>query len=204
MKEHFILAVMWILYCVLHSVLAHIKIKEGARNIFGKWFRYYRIMYVIFSFAGLIFLLWYHITIPSIVVFDQNRFAVLSGSFIGLCGLILMLVCIRKYFMNLSGLKSLLYNQEKGQLMITGVHKYVRHPLYLGTFAFIWGLFLLMPVFSLLLVNTIITVYTLIGIYLEEDKLLAEFGKDYEIYRRNVPGLWPSFRSKRNLKKPNG
>ena len=77
-----------------------------------------------------------------------------------------MILCIKNYFLSLSGLKSLLNESYSNELIIKGVHRYVRHPLYLGTFAFIWGLWLLLPTVSFLIVNVIITTYTLVGIRL--------------------------------------
>lgn len=107
----------------------------------------------------------------------------------------IMLVSIKKYFMSLSGIKTLVAEQPvANELRIDGVHKYVRHPLYLGTFLFIWGLFILYPLLSLLVANIIITVYTLIGIVFEEQKLKKEFGIAYTEYQKQVPKIIPSFK----------
>jgi protein-S-isoprenylcysteine O-methyltransferase Ste14 len=153
----------------------------------------------LFAFIFLAGLIYYQIKIPAIQLFVRTRSILLVGIFISVLGLIVMLICIRKYFMSLSGLRSLIVENFSGNLEISGIHKYVRHPLYLGTFAFIWGLFLLLPHLSLLLVNTIITIYTLIGIELEEKKLMVEFGKDYQSYRKTVPKLIPFSKPKRNV-----
>ena len=77
------------------------------------------------------------------------------------------------------------------RLLLTGVHRYVRHPLYLGTFLALWGGFLLHPSAALLISNAITTTYTLIGIRLEEAKLLREFGAPYRHYQQQVPMLLP-------------
>jgi protein-S-isoprenylcysteine O-methyltransferase Ste14 len=77
------------------------------------------------------------------------------------------------------------------KLEVGGLHKYVRHPLYLGTFMFIWGLFLIFPWWSGLIACVIITGYTLIAIKYEEQKLLLEFGKEYETYKSKVPMILP-------------
>jgi protein-S-isoprenylcysteine O-methyltransferase Ste14 len=69
----------------------------------------------------------------------------------------------------------------------------VRHPLYAGTFIFIWGLFILVPSLSLLISNTIITIYTLIGLRFEEQKLEKEFGDAYKTYKQKVPMIIPKF-----------
>jgi protein-S-isoprenylcysteine O-methyltransferase Ste14 len=55
----------------------------------------------------------------------------------------------------------------------------------------LWGLFLLLPLLSILISNTIITVYTILAIPLEERKLIKEFGNDYIQYRKRVPALVP-------------
>jgi protein-S-isoprenylcysteine O-methyltransferase Ste14 len=101
--------------------------------------------------------------------------------------------------MNLSGLRSLVIEDFSNELQITGIHKYTRHPLYLGTFGFIWGLFLLLPYLSLFIANIVITVYTLIGIRLEEQKLINEFGESYVKYRSTVPKLIPFLKPKRRV-----
>jgi protein-S-isoprenylcysteine O-methyltransferase Ste14 len=104
-----------------------------------------------------------------------------------------MLVCIRKYFVSLSGLKSLYQEEPAAELMITGIHRYMRHPLYSGTFLAIWGLWVLWPSASLLIANAVITIYTLLAIRLEEEKLVAEFGDQYRLYQQKVPKLIPRF-----------
>ena len=110
-----------------------------------------------------------------------------------------MILCIQKYFISLSGLRSLINEKSSDILMINGIHRYMRHPLYLGTFLFIWGLFLIQPYLSLLIANTIITVYTLIGIGFEENKLVEEFGEQYTQYKKNVPKLFPFIKIKRKI-----
>jgi methanethiol S-methyltransferase len=113
------------------------------------------------------------------------------GIIIAFSGLLIMCICILKYFMQLSGLKGLIENRMNNELMITGIHKIVRHPLYSGTFIFIWGLLVIFPVASLLITDTIITIYTLIGLRFEEMKLEKEFGEAYRLYKQNVPMLIP-------------
>jgi protein-S-isoprenylcysteine O-methyltransferase Ste14 len=124
-------------------------------------------------------------------MFTPGLVVLLFGCLIAAAGLVLMLICIKKYFISLSGLLSLVQDNSTNQLIIRGVHRYVRHPLYLGTFAMLWGLLLLMPYLSLLIAITIITGYTLFGIKLEETKLVEEFGESYVSYQRQVPMIIP-------------
>jgi protein-S-isoprenylcysteine O-methyltransferase Ste14 len=189
--SHILLAFFWASYCVMHSLLASIGIKNKLRKSLGRSFKYYRFFYTLLSFILLAGLLYYQLDIETIKLYQPSISVLLIGMTLGLSGLSLMLICIKKYFMSLSGLLSLVKENVSSHLLITGIHRYVRHPLYLGTFAFIWGLFLVMPYLSLLIANSIITVYTLIGINLEETKLITEFGENYKLYQRSVPKLLP-------------
>ena len=197
LTSHIILALLWIIYCVLHSVLASASLKLKLQKRFGKNYRYYRLFYTVFSFVFLVWLIYFQINLPTHQIFQLTGGILIVGFVLSFSGLLLMIICISKYFIHLSGLRSLVQETTSNELMITGIHRHVRHPLYLGTFAFMWGLFLLLPYLSLLIANTIITIYTLIGIELEERKLIAEFGDAYREYKRKVPKLLPLFKSKR-------
>lgn len=162
-----------------------------------KNYKWYRLWYTLFAFIFLVAILLFQIKIPRLELFHSSNPIFITGIGISFLGLVLMFICIRKYFMNLSGLRSLFVESFSNQLEIRGIHKYIRHPLYLGTFMFIWGLLLVFPYLSLLIMNVIVTAYTMIGIELEERKLIAEFGEVYLRYRQSVPKLIPSFKSKR-------
>jgi protein-S-isoprenylcysteine O-methyltransferase Ste14 len=194
--NHVILAALWIIYCVLHSVMASEGIKKKLRRKM-KNYKWYRLWYTLFAFVFLVVIVDYQVMMPTIELFNRSYFSFILGFVVSFAGSVLMLVCIQKYFMSLSGLRSLIVENFSNQLQVTGVHKYVRHPLYLGTFLFIWGLFLLLPFLSLCIANVVITLYTLIGIELEEQKLVLEFGEDYRQYQREVPKIIPSFKFKR-------
>lgn len=196
MKEHVVLGVLWLLFCVLHSVLASLSVKQTVAKKLGTAFKYYRIFYTLFAFATLGIVCYQLFTITSPLLFVPSTFTTLPGWVIAASGLIVMAVCIKKYFLSLSGLKTLVQDAPSHTLMISGIHRFVRHPLYLGTFTFIWGVFLALPYLSFLITNVMITGYTLIGIELEEKKLELEFGTDYKTYRQKVPKLIPSLKAR--------
>jgi protein-S-isoprenylcysteine O-methyltransferase Ste14 len=184
---------------VLHSLLASIPVKNGLKKTLGAKYKYYRLFYTLLAFLFLAGLIYFQFKVPTIKFYGNNIFMLVAGFVLGFCGLALMLICIKKYFMSLSGLRSLVHETAYNSLLITGIHRYVRHPLYLGTFAFIWGSFVIRPYLSVLIANIIITVYTLIGIKLEEDKLIAEYGESYNQYRKNVSRLLPFGRIKQRF-----
>jgi protein-S-isoprenylcysteine O-methyltransferase Ste14 len=195
-KTHLILAFLWILFGVLHSVFASLTIKQRLASAFPKPFKYYRLLYTLFAALTFGLVVWYQAMLPSPLLFSRQLFTNAIGGVIAALGLLIMGICIKKYFLSLSGLKSLFQERPTHQLMITGIHRFVRHPLYLGTFMAIWGSFLVFPILSLFISNIAITAYTLAGIFFEEKKLIAEFGTAYETYRQTVPMLLPQLRRK--------
>ena len=197
--QHLLLTMAWIVYCILHSVMAATGVKNYLRLQLKTSYKYYRLFYTLFAFIGLATLLYLHFTISPVELFLSQGLVRIAGFFITIAGAILMLYCIRHYFFSLSGIRSLVQEDQESRLIITGVHRYVRHPLYLGTFVFIWGLLFLIPQLSLLLANVVITVYTLIGMRLEESKLVEEFGEEYKNYQRSVPALIPFKKPRREF-----
>ncbi|MEJ7674138.1 MAG: isoprenylcysteine carboxylmethyltransferase family protein [Chitinophagaceae bacterium] len=193
--QHWLLLILWILYGVVHSFLANVIVKQSIQKNMGKLFRYYRICYSLFALVTLMLLLWYQFSMRSIWLYSLAiiRYGV-SLIFI-VPGIIIMVKCIRKYFFDLSGIQS--FQKDKPAinytLQQTGLHKYVRHPLYFGTLLFVWGLFLLFPLLSNLIAAVILTVYVVIGIQLEETKLFLEYGEEYKRYSKRVPKLIPKF-----------
>ena len=159
----------------------------------GRQFKFYRFYYTMFAFVSFAVVMSYTFTIDSSRIFENHSAINIAGTIVTLSGFIIMSICIHKYFIRLSGIKTLLENTSDQELMITGIHKYVRHPLYSGTFIFIWGLLSLYPYWSLLIADSIITIYTLIGLQLEEQKLEKEFGEKYTMYKNQVPMLIPKF-----------
>jgi protein-S-isoprenylcysteine O-methyltransferase Ste14 len=191
--NHILLGLAWILYCVLHSLLASIRFKNAIQHKTGRWFRYYRLYYTLFAFLSLAAVIFFQLSIQTVRVYTTTLATLVAGGLVALAGLSIMLVCIKKYFLSLSGLKSLYQEEPSAELMIAGIHRYMRHPLYTGTFLFIWGLWITFPSLGLLIADAVITLYTLYAIRLEEHKLVAEFGEKYRDYQTKVPKLIPKF-----------
>src|SRR5215217_5423609 len=118
---HVILAFLWIIYCLLHSLLASVGIKKKVEQTLTTKYKYYRLFYTVFAFLFLVGLLYYQVSIPTIELYQVNVFITVTGAVIALSGLTLMLVCIKKYFMGLSGLLSLIQERTYSSLLVTGV-----------------------------------------------------------------------------------
>ncbi|MEJ7913561.1 MAG: isoprenylcysteine carboxylmethyltransferase family protein [Chitinophagaceae bacterium] len=192
LEGHVVLAAGWIVFCVLHSVLADLTIKKKIYLAYPSFTKWYRAIYTVVAFITLAIVAFYQIALESPLLFEARTVYTIMGGCITLAGAVVMMICIKKYFLSLSGLKSLFANRVvANNLRVDGIHRYVRHPLYLGTFLFIWGAFVLLPLASILIACLIITGYTLVGIRLEEKKLVGEFGDAYRQYMQSVPRLLP-------------
>jgi protein-S-isoprenylcysteine O-methyltransferase Ste14 len=78
------------------------------------------------------------------------------------------------------------------QVVVGGVYRWVRNPMYLAVEAIILGqaLLFLSPVLVGYGALFILVVFTFVRLY-EEPTLQRQFGEGYERYRDSVPGWWP-------------
>jgi len=180
-------------------MLAASKVKLFFKKISEKFFRYYRLVYSIFSTVTLIFILYFQYSFASPVIINSVFIKYASLIIFVFPGVVIMMISIVKYFKILSGVRTLYQVKPPAELKLEGIHKYVRHPLYLGTILFVWGLFFIFPLLNNLIAVILITGYILIGIRFEEKKLLIEFGNSYADYISRVPMLIPHL--ERNITK---
>ena len=81
------------------------------------------------------------------------------------------------------------------RLVVGGVYRYVRNPMYLAVTAVIVGQALILgsPVLLLYGAVFLFTTAAFVRAY-EEPTLRERYGAEYEEYRRSVPGWWPRLR----------
>lgn len=196
-EQHWLLLILWTLYCVIHSTLADIRIKSKFQTLMGNYYKYYRIGYSIFAALTLAMILYFQISIPGKVLFHLPYLQYAVGSVLTLPGAYIMIICVRKYFYELSGIQVLDHKEQKTSLRQDGVHSLVRHPLYFGTLLFVFGLLMFWPLLSNLIACIVIFIYTIIGVEHEEKQLNLEFGEAYRDYAERVPGLFPRILGKK-------
>ena len=189
--NHWILVILWIIYYAVHSILAATSVKIFFKIKLGSYFRYYRLGYSIFVTITLVGLLYFQYSFTSIGLINSTLLKYFSVIFLLLPGMAVMMISIKKYFMLLSGIRSVFQATSAAELKVEGIHRFVRHPLYSGTILFVWGLFFIFPTLSNLIAVVLLTLYVLIGISFEEQKLRREFGGKYETYIIDVPMLIP-------------
>lgn len=188
----FLLIIFWVIYYILHSVFAHNSVKKAFYKTFKMSSKVYRLVYVLFSVVGLMYILYFTAT--------QKHHYFWSGSLTKFFGLMLTtygLFIIREAFKNYhaKAFFGLASPEEESKILVTdGMQKHIRHPLYAGTLLLMMGFFLFMPTQENLITVVMSAIYIFIGIYLEEKKLTETFGNEYEKYKDKTPMLIPKFR----------
>jgi len=110
-------------------------------------------------------------------------------------GAILLFAAARHYNMlQFLGIKQIFQGRsgvgmaESGELDTSGVLKVIRHPWYSGVFLLIWASDITLRE---LIINLILSAYLVIGTFLEERKLVLEFGDRYREYQHRVSMFIP-------------
>ncbi len=192
-REHYILAGAWVLYGIIHSLLATKQCKSYFIGILNE--NIYRIAYNIIAVTLLGAVLAFQFSINSMVIKLPALPALIIGIILTFSGLSIMLLCIKKYFLQMSGVRRKSGTGNLSPVLeTTGLHAFVRHPLYFGTFIFGIGLFFLFPSLANLIAVLFIIVYTVIGIRWEEKKLISRFGDRYLGYKQKVPMIIPFYK----------
>ena len=75
----------------------------------------------------------------------------------------------------------------KGKLLTDGPFARVRHPLYSGFLALVYGALLLAPVVDTIMLAGISTSVVYVYVRKEEEHLLKEHGRAYREYMKRVP-----------------
>ncbi len=187
------------IYGLVHSVLASLPAKELARRWFGPGAdRVYRLAYNIFAIASLlpVFAL-----IP--ILPDRTLYTIpLPWNILTLLGqalaaVLLVVGLLHTGVWSFIGVRQLsgAADPEEDQLVVKGLYRWVRHPLYTAGLLFIW----LAPLMSvnLLAMNLGLSLYLVIGAYFEERRLVRIFGPAYAVYQRETPMLIPGMRFSR-------
>ena len=200
--NHILLAAGWLFFVFLHSLMAALWFKAYIQQLIGdRYFTYYRLAYSVFAAATVVIVLLFQFFMNSKLLMNTSIPVLFAGIVFSCVGLSLMMVCIKKYFLNLSGVDVLIKKNHTQGLEKNGLHAYVRHPLYAATLLFIWSLLIIFPYLHNLIACIIITIYTVIGIIMEERKLLIEFGESYRAYSKKIPMIIPSLSRSARLRK---
>ena len=183
-SAHFLYAAAWASFGLGHTVLCAPGIKAHLKPTFG---RAYRLAYNLFALIHIAAVIWIaRFIVPGTPLDTPPELLFLHGA-----GWVFLFVALRDYDLGrLSGLAQMRGEaDEDGEPLHTGgLHRYVRHPLYLGALMVLWG-----AVHDERSLATAIwaSLYFWAGTVSEERKLSALYGNDYAAYKARVPAVVP-------------
>ncbi len=115
------------------------------------------------------------------------------GGLVLLAGATAVVHCFTRFVVEGAGTPAPIAPPE--HLVVGGLYRNVRNPMYLGALAVVTGQALLLCQCVLLLyAAAMLVVFTSFVRWYEEPTLVRKFGAEYEAYRRAVPGWWPRLR----------
>ena len=187
------LVALWSAYFFLHSYLATSQVKQ----LFSFMGKYYRLSYSFLSVLGLIGIIAFMMFIPAQWLWktqDTNRY---FGMMLATFGVFVIRLGFKQYKTSeFIGTAQLNKRETKNIFQRSGILNHISHPIYSGTMLLAWGLFIFAPHVSHLVSTICIQIYLHIGTWLEEKKLVKEFGDSYRKYQQEVPRFIPRFKKK--------
>ena len=194
-SDYLILAILLVVWCSLHSLLISISVTRYLTELLDEKYRYYRLFFNVFSLLTLLLIFLYQQTLWLEPFFAWDGYFRIGQVVLIVTALVLAYLGGRKYdaaqFLGLTQIRQGTAKRgltRSGELDTTGVLSIIRHPWYLALLLLIWA----MPLdISILVVNIVFTLYLLIGAYLEEQKLIIEFGDQYRDYQHRVSMIFP-------------
>ncbi len=190
--EIFIYALLWLSFGLVHSLLARNSSKRVLQPLFG---RTYRISYNLFSalHIGLVIIGGEIVLGGNSVGFDLGRDLAVAAKICQLAGIVVIVASLTQYDLGrFSGITQLFQagneTADEEHLHVSGMHRYVRHPLYLGVYLYLLG-----GSVSEFGLQTALwgSLYLMVGTWFEERSLITQFGQAYVKYKQKVPAIFP-------------
>lgn len=189
--EQLPLALGWVLYAVLHSLLADLRVKAAVTARFPGFAPWYRLAFNGVALLTALPLMWLMRAVPGAELWAWNGAWAWLANGLALAALWGAMQSSKAYAMNdflglgvLGGDKAI----ERDVFRLSMPHRFVRHPWYSFGLVIVWT----RDMNAAMLVSALaITIYFVAGSWLEEKKLIAIHGDIYRRYRERVPALLP-------------
>lgn len=194
--KYLLIAFLWAAYCALHSFLISVSFTKLVARFLKQYFAFYRLFYVLISLALLIPLINYSSHFDNAFMFAYPAaLSIVRHLLITISLLMFFWAFFFDYdFLSFFGIRQALDFKKirninpPDKIKKTGLLGIIRHPMYTALIIYLWC-----QTFRLtdIVVNAVLTIYIIIGTYLEEKKLVLEFGDTYIRYQHEVPMLIP-------------
>ena len=133
--------------------------------------------------------------ISSPFLLEVNQFTRVTSLILATWGFLIIRVAFKTYDLKqFLGTRFANDEEERSELITSGIRSRIRHPIYTGTILIVIGFWVFRPTLTHLTSVLCIFIYMVIGIMLEEKKLIRAYGDEYIKYREKVPMLIPRFK----------
>lgn len=193
MFELILLALSWLVYFVIHSVLASISCKGWVAAKWPSAMPAYRLSFNILAIVLLAVPLWLTFTWHGPWFWQWRGVGLWLSLGLTVLSLVGFLWSLKYYdgseFLGTRQLSARISSvDDQEQFHLSPLHRWVRHPWYFFALLLIWT----RDMNAAMLISAVMmTLYFVIGSRLEENKLLRYHGERYRRYRDLVPGLIP-------------
>ena len=194
--KYVLIVFLWAAYCALHSYLISIRFTNLMARSLKDYYAFYRLAYIVISIVLLVPLIKFTAQYNDQVIFTYVPYLSLVRNALVTGSLLMFFWAFFFDYDSLSffGIRQIMNfgkpkeTDRSGDIKKNGLLGIIRHPMYLALIIFLWcQTYRVMDV----VVNTVLTIYILIGTKLEENKLVLEFGEPYIKYQKEVPMLIP-------------
>lgn len=193
---HILTALLWLIWCSFHSLLISRWWLERCRALFGDrvvagW---YRLFFNVISLVTLAPVVVYQFSVKQVILFAWPGWWLGLKIVLYVYALSLFNAGLQRYDLSFfMGIRQLQAFRAGGTApaasFTTDERGGVRHPWYSAGIALVWAFG---SVTDISLVSKIVlSLYFLVGTWLEERKLRQDIGKPYDEYCRRLPMLFP-------------
>jgi len=191
MSQYLIFIGLWVIYFSVHSILAMDALKEKFYVNFRISRRIYRLVYSIIATIGLIGIMIYSLRIQDYYLFESGKFLKIISFILSFWGMIILKSAFKQF--GLKEFVGLRAESNNDSIHVDGILSRIRHPIYAATILIVIGYVIFIPRVTSFITLSCVLIYLIIGIYLEERKLIKAYGDMYIKYRKEVPALIPRF-----------
>ncbi len=181
----------FLIFAVIHSFLATEYIKNKAERLLKEKFRFYRLLYTVVSFPTFApaFLVWLKYSTLTPLVYTIPEWLYPLSLLVRLLGIgLFAYAAFQTDILEFIGIKQA-RKETESKLITDGAYGIVRHPMYTGSIAV---LFTKTEMSQLdLTAVSLISIYFVIGAFIEEKRLVSTFGDEYRRYRQQVSMFVP-------------
>jgi protein-S-isoprenylcysteine O-methyltransferase Ste14 len=195
--HYFMLACGWVIWCFLHSLLISQTVSQKLQSWLGKYQFHYRLLYNLISIVTLL-------PVMLATALWRGDIVYIWHGLWQVPRLVVLVICLwlfragaKNYDTGyLLGMNQIRFKQhhtllaENGNISRRGALGIMRHPWYAGSLLLLWTV---LPEYHLssVVAAGVLSLYLIVGSWLEEQKILSEYGDEYRNYQQDVSMLFP-------------